>query len=96
MADYYNTTFLDSEFKFEDDQRLLQAQAQEIAELKQIITWYKESVSVWEMLAKEQKKKARNYELERIDDVSIREMRDPQRLSSEDITSELGRMGETI
>ena len=23
MADYYNTTFLDSEFKFEDDQRLL-------------------------------------------------------------------------
>ena len=48
------------------------------------------------MLAKEQKKKARNYELERIDDVSIREMRDPQRLSSEDITSELGRMGETI
>ena len=77
MADYYNTTFLDSEFKFEDDQRLLQAQAQEIAELKQIITRYKESVSVWEMLAKEQKKKARNYELERIDDVSIREMRDP-------------------
>ena len=37
------------------------------------------------MLAKEQKKKARGYELERMDDVNIREMKDPSRLTNEQI-----------
>ena len=48
------------------------------------------------MLAKEQKKKANDYQLDRLTDVNVWEMKDPKWLTNDEIQLEMVWMGETI